>query len=549
MDCNILYRMVAMRDGVKLHTVVYMPDDDRKHPVVLVRSPYYPQDNIAMPNEEHLEKGIIFISQACRGTGKSEGEFYPWHNEINDGEDCLKWISAQSWCDGRIVMDGSSYPGGTQWYAAFSSNPALLGIAPHVAPANCYDSPNYVGGAFCLELSMEWGLGMHYRNGGYPEMDLDWKKLVRHLPLKDIDKEAGLRKVDFWHDWLEHNSYGPYWEATDLNKHYQKIKIPVYVSGGWFDIYSKATLENFVGMKTRAGSEKARKLTRCVIGPWSHGELVESMDCGENASLEDAFKIRAEFLKNILEDPDSDPLPGEPPLKYFMMGKNEWRKSDTWPVKGIVETEYFLHSSGSANTRFGDGYLDRTAPSDEAADVFIYDPHNPVPTNGGCTLCIERGVFDQRQVEERNDVLVFSTAALTEDIEVAGNIKLILYAATNCLDTDFTAKLVDVYPDGQALNLCDGIIRARHRDSLENSKLLEKNKIYEYDIDCWVTANCFLKGHKIRIEVSSSNFPRFDRNPNTGHKFAEDSELKIASQTIYHDSKHPSRLILPVLAN
>ncbi len=547
MNCRILNLMVAMRDGVKLHTAVYLPDDEGTHPVILVRNAYSSKNTIPAPSEYYLGEGIIYILQDCRGTGQSEGVFYPWHAEINDGEDCLKWVAAQSWCNGRIAMDGGSYSGLTQWLAAFSSNPALVGVAPHVAPCNFHESPNYIGGAFCLKLNMQWGLGNHHRNGGYPEFDFNWEKLAWHLPLKDIDRESGLREVDFWRDWLNHSAYDRYWEQIDLNKHCHRIKVPACIGGGWFDMYSRGVLESFAGMQAHAGTERARRFTRCIMGPWTHGALVKTMNCGDNAKMEEMHKTRARFIERMLKDPESDPLPGEPALKYFMMGLNEWRASDTWPVKNTRPVEYYLHSTGTANTRFGAGLLNEIAPGHEQTDCFIYDPRNPVPTNGGCVHCLPSGVFDQTQVEERVDVLVFTTAALQANVEVVGNVRLTLYAASTAPDTDFTAKLIDVYPDGRALNVCDGIIRARYRKSMMTPTMLKAGELVAYDIDCWDTATCFREGHRIRLEVSSSNFPRFDRNPNTGHKLGEDAEVRIARQTIYHDARRPSRLILPCL--
>lgn len=399
-----------------------------------------------------------------------------------------------------------------------------------------------------MNFSMKWGLGSHYAYGDYPKMNFNWEKLAWHLPLKDIDRESGLNKVDVWHDWLDHPGYDNYWKEIDVNKHYHQIKTPAYISGGWYDQYSHGTLENFSGMKAHAGSDKARKFTRCIIGPWTHkGALVEGMGLGDSVMLKDIEKIRNRFRENILKNPEIDPVPDEPALKYFMMGLNEWRESATWPIEGIRKTEYYLHSMRGANTRFGDGSLNKETPVNELPDTFIYDPGNPVPTNGGCVLTLPSGVFDQSKIEERSDILVFSTDLLAENVEVAGNVRLTLFASSNTPDTDFTVKLIDVYPDGRALNICDGIIRARYRKSMTKSEFLKGNQIYEYDIDCWETANCFRMGHQIRIEVSSSNFPRFDRNPNTGHKVGIDDELRIAKQTIYHDKKHPSRLILPVL--
>lgn len=546
--CRILDLMVPMRDGVRLHTVVYLPATGGPFPVILVRTPYSAKNTLPAPNQHCLEAGIASVVQDCRGTAQSEGVFYPWHPEIADGQDCLDWLAAQDWCNGRIAMDGGSHPGATQWYAAFSGHPALVGITPHVAPTDCANSPQYIGGAFCLRLSLQWGLNLHYGNGGYEKMEFDWDKLSWGLPLRELDRQAGLREIPFWRDWIGHSRYDAYWQTVDVNRHYPAIKAPALVTGGWYDLYSRGTLESFVGMQRQAGSERARRFSRCIIGPWTHGAVVQNLGVGTNAELADLHATRLRFRENLLRHPDADPLPGEPMLRYFMLGANEWRSADTWPVPGVENCTLYLHSRGCANSRWGDGALDREAPGAEPRDEYLYDPRHPVPSNGGCSICLPGGAFDQSEIEDRSDVLVFTGPELSADLDVVGNVRVRLFAASSALDTDFTAKLIDLYPDGRAMNLCDGIVRARFRRSRSTPELLTPGAVVEYDIDCWDIANTFRAGHRIRLEVSSSNFPRFDRNPNTGHPLGEDSELRPARQTICHDADHPSCLILPVLA-
>lgn len=446
-------------------------------------------------------------------------------------------------------MTGGSYSGLTQWLAAISGGPELVAIATTVSCSNVHDKL-FIGGAFFLQLHMHWGMSMNFRSrfGNNDIPDWDEMRLAYHLPLLEMDEAASLGKLDFWREWIENCNNETYWEPYAINHNYEKIKTPVYMSGGWFDFYANGTLENFTGMRGRGGSRNAREFTRCIIGPWVHTGLANPDIFGaENSTFEVSIMLE-KFRDNMLKDPNHDPLPDEPPLRYFVMGINEWRCADTWPPEGVIEQNYYLHADDCANTRFGAGKLNTQMPEIEAADVFIYNPRNPVPSRGGCYLGPgENGCVDQCELEERNDILCFVSEPLGNDLEIAGKIRVRLFAATNSLDTDFTAKLVDIYPDGRSLNLCDGIIRARFRKSVYAPELLEKDKVYEYEIDCWHTANCFLKGHRIGLDISSSNFPRFDRNPNTGHEFGIDTDLKIARQTIYHDAEHPSCLTLPVI--
>jgi putative CocE/NonD family hydrolase len=323
--------------------------------------------------------------------------------------------------------------------------------------------------------------------------------------------------------------------------------------GGWYDLYSKATFDNFNGLRQHGGSANARR-SKLICGPWPHA-LSASTRAGDvdfgAGSLVDLETLELRWFDYWLKGIENG-VTSEPPLRLFVMGINAWRDEQEWPLARTQWQEWYLHSRGLANTLRGDGALDTLLPAaDEAPDHFIYDPDHPVISAGGCNCCsphiVEWGPYDQREVDMRPDVLCYTSAPLAEDLEVTGPVTLTLYAATDGPDTDWTAKLVDVAPSGVAINLCDGIVRARYREGRTAPKLLEPGEVYEYVIDLWVTSNVFRRGHRVRLEVSSSNFPRFDRNLNTGHEHGMDAERRPASQTVLHTRDFPSRLRLPVI--
>ncbi len=327
-----------------------------------------------------------------------------------------------------------------------------------------------------------------------------------------------------------------------------KVSAPNITISGWYDIFVSQAFEHITRLKTESHSSLARKNQYMIVGPWGHNvnPKVGELNFGKEADFikgEMQRKWFGHWLKG--EDTDVDEWP---PLRIFVMGANEWRDEKEWPLERTKYTPYYLHSEKRANSLSGDGTLSTVKPSGEAPDSYLYDPDDPVPTKGGCNLTVSAGPFDQRKTEERKDVLVFSSEILQEEVEVTGPVKVILYAASSATDTDWTGKLVDVYPDGRAMNICDGIIRARYRNG-GKAELIEPGKIYRYEIDLWPTSNAFLAGHRIRVEISSSNFPRFDRNPNTGHKFGADDVTIEAEQTVYHDARHPSHILLPIIPN
>jgi len=436
-------------------------------------------------------------------------------------------------------------------------------MAPRVGFSNLYHNWVYTGGAFQLAFNLRWGaVQMHTRSNrvqylwGPPE--LQYGALFRHLPLVTGDENAG-RDCGFYKDWIRHPDHGPYWDRLgNVERSYGEIDVPTYGFGGWYDVFLQGTLNNFMGVREKGRSERARRGQKLLIGPWIHnlgarGTQTQTgdVDFGPDVLVD----LRTEELRwfdHWLLGLDTGVL-DEPPVRVFVMGQNRWRTADAWPIPGTRYVEHYFHSDGHASSLFGDGRLDRRPPESEPPDRFVYDPADPVPTLGGSTCCgeditpVPMGPRDQRPAEWRPDVLVYTSAPLSADVEVTGPIKVVLWAASSTPDTDFTAKMVDVDPSGFAMNVAQGIIRARYRDSFAQPSLLEPGRIYRYEIDCWSSSNCFRAGHRLRVEIASSNFPQFDRNPNTGHAFGLDTELRPATQTVYHDTRHPSHILLPVV--
>ena len=354
-------------------------------------------------------------------------------------------------------------------------------------------------------------------------------------------------------DWLDHPAYDSYWKQWSIEEQYASIQVPALTIAAWYDIFQGGSLRNFVGIKAHGGSEAARNGQRLLVAIGGHagyGRKIGAVDFGPEADKFDDSKAMLDWYDYLLQGKKNE-FASEKPVKIFVMGENKWRSEDSWPLERARVTHYFLHSAGKANSASGDGVLSTAAAQSETHDSFLYDPANPVPSVGGPLCCdpvhLPPGPRDQQQVETRADVLVYSTPPLDQDLEATGPVTLDLFAASSAVDTDFTAKLVDVGPNGFAQDLTEGILRARYRESASVAKPITPGQVLEYRIDLWSTSNVFLKGHRIRIEVSSSNFPRFDRNLNTGKDAATDAIVKKATNTIYHDSAHPSALLLPVV--
>ena len=540
---------MPMRDGVQLSANIFLPKAEGKFPTVLVRTPYGKGGTNSGPGHAYASRGYVYISQDCRGRGASKGQWDPFVNEARDGKDTHQWVLEQPWSDGSIGTAGGSYVGFTQWASAPKAGSYLKALFPVVPLIDPYEDIAYVDGAFQLSLMMGWGAGVSGKIGIFGWKNEDWDKAFRTLPLCTWDTAMG-SEVQYLRDWVAHPQFDDYWAQSSMRGRSKDITVPIYAVCGWYDLFAKSVFDHVNTVKETSVSEHARTHQYVLMGPWTHGisrnGKVGGLDFGKDSVI-DLSAIQAEWLAYWLKGEGTE-VERWPRFRIFVMGRNAWRNEQEWPLARTQYTPYYFHSAGSANTLAGDGRLNATKPGQEPVDRFVYDPDDPVPTLGGCNLVrCPAGPHDQTKAEQRQDVLVFTSDELTSELEVTGPVKVVLYAATSATDTDWTAKLVDVHPDGRPFNLCDGIIRARYRESVDEPALIEPEKVYRYEIDLWVTSNVFLPGHKIRVEISSSNFPRFDRNPNTGHPFGADAQIQKATQAVCHDSEQASHILLPVI--
>ncbi len=540
---------IHMRDGVELSTNVFRPTGATHLPALLVRTPYGKGRDIAPFYRGWVKRGYAVVLQDVRGRYQSQGVFDPMRQESADAEDTLNWIARQSWSNHRIGMMGGSYLGIVQWKAALLNNPYLKTIFPVVSGCDDYYDRFYSrGGALKLGQRLEW-MAQNLRPPGTRRPD--FQRFTLNLPIRASDELATGRDIGFYDQALDHPVYDAYWKALSTREKLDRVHVPVFSVGGWFDNFVESDLEAFSLLRKRG------RLNRIVIGPWAHNmsPQFDGVDFGPE-SREPILNYQLEWfdywLKGDHERDTHHPIVN-PPVRIFVMGVNRWRDEEEWPLSRAHPVAFYLSSRGRANSASGSGRLRRTETGSGAPDRFVYDPANPVPTAGGATCCNPKvlpwGPADQRAVEQRPDVLVYSTPPLKKPLEATGPIRVVLYVSTSQPDTDFTAKLVDVFPDGRAQTLTDGILRLRYRESLEKPEMARPNQVYPITIDAGVTSNVFGVGHRIRLEVSSSNFPRFDRNPNTGRPIADEKELRTANQAVYHDRRRPSHLLLPVVPN
>lgn len=565
---------IPMRDGTILRADVWRPAGDGPFPALLMRTPYDRTQAIGLSGAPDpfraTAAGYAVVVQDVRGRYASDGDFVPFEHEADDGFDSVEWVAAQPWCDGNVGMFGGSYVGYTQWAAASRRPPHLRAIAPVVATSDLHDFWIYEGGAPSLWFNVSWimsSLGPDITMRRFPGDGARFARLIAaidalgdHLPRRPgevpaIMEDAGF--ADLYRTWVTHHERDAYWTALSPRESHAAIGVPVFSVAGWYDCFVGGSFANHAGMTAGGETAAARDGSQLVVGPWRHAFPLLGDPAGDavfgiaSSGLGvDVAGMQLRFFDRWVRG--MEPAAPAAPVKLFVMGENAWRDEASWPLARAIDTDHFLRSGGRANSLWGDGALLLEGPAaDELPDTFVSDPADPVPTRGGNLCCWQvveaPGAFDQTEIEERDDVLVYDTDALDADLEVTGPVTLRVFVSSTSPDFDVTAKLVDVFPDGTARNLCEGIRRIRYRQGTDAARLLPPGEIAEVEVDLIATANVFRAGHRIRLEVAASNWPRFDVNPQTGGPIAGATELRPARITVHHDAAHPSRLRLPIV--
>ncbi|MGE0170372.1 CocE/NonD family hydrolase [Nocardioides sp.] len=559
---------MAMRDGTLLKGDLFLPRGDGPFPTVLIRTPYgrhttlHSEPGWSLNALEAARAGYAVLIQGARGTFDSEGEFVEFLDEAQDGEDSVAWVAAQAWCNGSVGMVGVSYLGITQLLAAANGPDALRAIVPGITASEAYNGWTYQGGAFNLGLALSWnarlalarlerraqmGEDVANEKARIERIFADPVSAMETLPLTAL--ADGVSSMSTYTDWLAHPSRDHYWAAGSVDGKYDHVRVPALHTGGLYDCFIQGTLRNYVGLRQGAATKFARENQRLILTPWGHiatpTDLVGDLWLGPEANFDNAA-LPAEtqaWMDTFLKGKPAD---GQARVKVFVMGSNTWRTSSDWPLPEATPTHWFLRS---------DGRLSQVEPGAEAPDHFTYDPRNPVPTTGGSTriwmagMLMGHGPRDRSAIELRGDVLTYTSEVLDRDLEMVGPVTVTLVVSSSAPDTDFTAALVDVHPDGRAIGLTDGILRMRYRNGFETPEMLTPGVEVQIEIDLVAVANVFKVGHRIRVEVSSSNFPRFDRNPNSGGPVAgaREDDMREAHQCVFHDDARRSYITLPQL--
>jgi putative CocE/NonD family hydrolase len=548
-DVRLLHdQRVPMRDGISLSADVYLPLSGGPHPTIYQWTPYEStRERFVGWGVWFAQRGYAAVVSDVRGRYESEGEFTAWSKDGPDAHDSLTWAAGESWCNGRIGTWGRSYGALVQWQLMHEGHPNLECIAPQVIHDDYFWDGYWTGGAFQLALTLGaaaiWTSAIGLITGPVAAEVMLNDRVWRHLPLIELDEVTLGRKVGFWREWWEHQENDEYWHQ--FHHRPESVTVPIFQQGGWFDPYSGSHLRTFAKIGDRVPN-------RVLMGPWSHEEEIETFrgDIDLSAGVTVIRDHELAFYDRYLRDEGND-WEQRPPLELFVLGRNEWRGENEWPLTGTEVTPFFLRSGGR---------LDRDVPrSDEPADRYTYDPEDPVPTVGGvnsvltmtqgAAVPIRPGPWDQRELEARADVLSYTSDELERDLEAIGPVELVLFAASSAKDTDFFVRVCDVYPDGRSIFLTEGVLRARYRNSNEgdSTELLEPGEVAEYRIRCYPLANLFQRGHRIRVDVTSSSFPRFSRNLNTGEDVGTGTRIEVAQQTVLHTDVYPSHLLLPVI--
>lgn len=568
--------MVSMRDGTKLATDIYRLDDDLQHPVLVNGHPY--DNDHFLPMHELLfsplvaaQRGYAVVVQEARGRAGSEGNWEPYGNEGQDAYDTVEWAGVQSWSDGNVGLYGACALGLSTMQGVTQAPPHLKAVFAYMTATNYHSGWTYSsGGAFELGFQMSW-VWTILAQDTLSRLDLSDQALEEanaklaaaresivksgsYLPLIDFPAfQEGA--APYWREWLSHPGYDDFWKKVDAVANAGSINVPVLHMSSWYDTCLKGHMDLHAKLQSES-DESVRGEHRLLVGPWDHSAYYNKRptcagerDFGPLAMTgpDTLAGIVFEWFDHWLMGQEKTFMP-DSSVRYYQMGENAWHDIDRWPPVHTM-TPFYLHSGGQSNSRLGDGSLSASAPGAEPVDSYVYDPLDPVPTTGGRSMIdVPTGVENQFEVEERQDVLVYTTTRLAEDLVIKGPVSITLFASSDAPDTDFTAKLVDVEPDGYCANISEGMIRARYRNGCDREEFLEPGEVTEFQIDCWEMAHTFKANHKIRLEISSSNFPRFDRNLNSRVQPAQGTEKDVrkAIQQIFHNEQYPSRLNLPV---
>ncbi|HKE15462.1 MAG TPA: CocE/NonD family hydrolase, partial [Kofleriaceae bacterium] len=537
---------IPMRDGVSLAANLFRPDGSGHFPVIVEATPYGREEAGRYQRGRLLaSRGYAYVVYDCRGRHDSGGEFRPFARDGADGRDVIEWAAAQPWSNGRVGMLGASYGGAAAWLTAVERPPHLRAMAVATPMPDPFRNVPYQNGALVLPI-VEWLRLTAGRTNGNVD-DLPRRTMYARLPLADIDLGTGGR-LPIWREWVQHSTADDYWQAASYEARLGRVAVPVLHVTGWYDDDQPGALRAFAAL-----GRLGRRDQKLVVGPWPHDvntgkTSIGPYEFGPGSRIDlGALELRwfDRHLRGIHNGVDR-----EPPVRVFVMGANRWREASAWPLPEAAPTSFYFHSGGRAATSSGDGSLSTARPgAGEAPDRYVYDPARPAPFLIPGDFHQLGAAEDYRAVEERRDVLVYTTPPLTAPVEIDGPVRVTLFAASSAPDTDFVAMLVDVFPDGSAIRLTDGIVRARFRESFERPTLIQPGRVYQYDIDCWATGIRLPRGHRIRVHVTSSAFPRFDRNPNTGARLGQDTAMRRARQTVFHDLAHASRVVLPLVAN
>ncbi|NJN42043.1 MAG: CocE/NonD family hydrolase [Flammeovirgaceae bacterium] len=557
---------IPLSDGIKLGAIVYRPAQTGKFPALVYRTPYGVDDydSYAELPRKAAKRGYVVFLVDVRGRYRSEGNFEAYRNEKKDGYDVIEWVAQSDFCDGKVGTFGGSYPGIVQWQAMSMNPPHLVAAAPEMTPISSHHF-FYYGGAFSLPW-IDWFTPYilpdkrkraNDTSGSWDdeEASAEWEKSNRrqwydYRPLNELPVFKNYAPEYF--EWLKHPEQSAWWDFVDAESEFENFNAPAFLLSGWYDAAygPEGATRAFNKMKKEAASDVARNQTRLILGPWNHTSLntrktkFGEIEFGEAAGFDFDFELLNWFDMQMKSETGQSKLP---PVSIFVMGKNFWRSETEWPLSRTQPVSFYLDGRGKASSTPDDGKLIKTVAEKEGSDQFIFDPKNPLWDKS-----YEKSFpYDQREIESRQDVLVFTSAPMEQDTEVIGEIVAELFVSSTAKDTDFAITLTDVYPDGRSINLTGmdaGYLRMRYRNGFDKQELMVPGRVYPIRISQMYTANVFKSGHCIRIQVTSSKAPHYDPNPNTGNEIASEKNLIPATNIVYHSKKYPSRLILPILA-